>query len=181
MNPEGDSDEGGQSWVPWPSSCPGPNTQLSDFTSTRASVSLSAQRGRWQPRSQGPPHHHRRSWGSCNRCYTYSANAIRVLRLPEEVEVRAPHDPSARSWSIMPLWQLGGLALLFEGLDFKHLCAYSALRRPEQGNHCLAKSGADLPLPFTFPVWFFLFVLFFSIFSLNCSFLGHGYYCLNWE
>lgn len=152
MNPEGDSDEGGQYWVPWPSSCPGSSTQLSDFTSTRASVSLSAPHGQWQPRSQDPG----------NRCYTYPANAIRVLRLPGDVEVRAPHDPSARSWSVMPLWQLGGLALLFEGLDFKHLCTYSALRHPEQGNHCLAKSGADLPLPFTFPAWFFLG--FFSIF-----------------
>ena len=82
--------------------------------------------------------------------------------LLEEVEVRAPCDPSARAWSSSIILTAGDLALLLEGLDFKHLCLFGsqALRT---GKSPVWPPQGQPPLLFTFPAWYFFF--FSSVFS----------------
>lgn len=78
--------------------------------------------------------------------------------LLEEVEVRAPCDPSARAWSSSIILTAGDLALLLEGLDFKHLCLFGsqALRT---GKSPVWPTQGQPPLLFTFPAWYFFFFL----------------------
>ena len=147
-----------QAGAPGPGSPPGFSTQLSDFTFSCASVSLSAQWGQWQLQTQGPPclaH----LGGSSNMCYFYQTNIHPGPEtLPEEVEVRAPHESECKvTCKVMPLWQLQTWPCRFlKG-------RISSLFRTEtpwsREFTWLAESGANIPYPSLFLLGTFFFPL----------------------
>ena len=95
--------------------------------------------------------------GSSNTCYFYQANIHPGPEtLPEEVEVRAPHESECK---VMPLWQLQTWPPLFEGQDFKHLCLFRTETPWSREFTWLAELGANIPYPSLFLLGTFFFPL----------------------
>lgn len=97
---------------------------------------------------------------SSNTCYFYQANIHPGPEtLPEEVEVRAPHEPECNvACKVMPLGELQTWPCrIFERQSFKHLCLCRSGKPPGAAKSPDWLSQVPTFLPFTFSINLVLF------------------------